>query len=111
MSSSMLLFSRSRSISHPMKYMPCIAYCPRTLTSWYVPVYLRTLRYLTWPSQTPTRDDTLRVILMELDGVPHIGNDELHDARDTAVELQLTNRFAHVKGRSHYPIACTHWSH
>ncbi|KAI0952208.1 hypothetical protein AcV7_008086 [Taiwanofungus camphoratus] len=46
---------------------------------------------------SPTRDDTLRVILLELDGVPHIGNDELNDARDTAIELQLTNRFAHVK--------------
>lgn len=50
--------------------------------------------------QSPTRDDTLRVILLELDGVPHIGNDELNDARDTAIELQLTNRFAHVKGKS-----------
>ncbi|TFY63402.1 hypothetical protein EVJ58_g3276 [Rhodofomes roseus] len=45
----------------------------------------------------PARDDTLRVILMELDGVPHIGNDELNEARDTAVELHLTNRFAHVR--------------
>ncbi|EKM59178.1 uncharacterized protein PHACADRAFT_86001 [Phanerochaete carnosa HHB-10118-sp] len=46
----------------------------------------------------PGREDTLRVILQELDGVPHLGNDELHDARDAAIELQLTNRFAHVKG-------------
>ncbi|KZT72473.1 ras GTPase-activating protein [Daedalea quercina L-15889] len=45
----------------------------------------------------PARDDTLRVILTELDGVPHIGSDELNEARDTAVELQLTNRFAHVR--------------
>ena len=41
----------------------------------------------------------LRTILTELDGVPHIGNDELNDARDSAIELQLTNRFAHVKGK------------
>ncbi|CAL1700973.1 unnamed protein product [Somion occarium] len=45
----------------------------------------------------PARNDTLRVILMELDGVPNLDNDELNDARDTAIELQLTNRFAHVK--------------
>lgn len=45
----------------------------------------------------PTREDTLRVILTELDGVPHIGNEELNEARDTAIELQLTNRFAHVR--------------
>ncbi|TCD70814.1 hypothetical protein EIP91_001504 [Steccherinum ochraceum] len=45
----------------------------------------------------PTREDTLRVILTELDGVPNIGNDELNDARDTAIELQLTNRFANVR--------------
>lgn len=37
---------------------------------------------------------------MELDGVPNLDNDELNDARDTAIELQLTNRFAHVKGKS-----------
>ncbi|KAI0702851.1 hypothetical protein BC835DRAFT_1263599 [Cytidiella melzeri] len=46
----------------------------------------------------PKRDDTLHVILSELDGVPHIGaNEDLNDARDVAIELQLTNRFAHVK--------------
>ncbi|KAI0677108.1 hypothetical protein C8Q78DRAFT_959803 [Trametes maxima] len=46
----------------------------------------------------PSRDDTLRVILIELDGVPNIvGNDELNEARDTAIELQLSNRFARVK--------------
>ncbi|GJE84158.1 ras GTPase-activating protein [Phanerochaete sordida] len=48
----------------------------------------------------PGRDDTLRVILHELDGVPNLGNDELHDARDAAIEMQLTNRFAHVKDPS-----------
>jgi len=42
-------------------------------------------------------DDPLRVILTELDGVPNLGNEELNDARDRAIELQLSNRFALVK--------------
>ncbi|KAH9918193.1 uncharacterized protein BXZ73DRAFT_92257 [Epithele typhae] len=45
----------------------------------------------------PTRDDALRVILSELNGVPNVGNDELTEARDIAIELQLSNRFARVK--------------
>ncbi|EJF61117.1 hypothetical protein DICSQDRAFT_60830 [Dichomitus squalens LYAD-421 SS1] len=45
----------------------------------------------------PTKDDTLRVILAELDGVPNVGSDELNEARDTAIELQLSNRFARVR--------------
>ncbi|RPD67315.1 hypothetical protein L226DRAFT_452633 [Lentinus tigrinus ALCF2SS1-7] len=45
----------------------------------------------------PPRDDTLRVILAELDGVPNAGSDELNEARDTAIELQLSNRFARVR--------------
>ena len=48
--------------------------------------------------QSPARDDTLRVILTELDGVPNVGSDELNEARDTAIELQLSNRFAKVRG-------------
>jgi len=44
----------------------------------------------------------LRVILVELDGVPHLGNDELKDARDRAITLELTNRFADVKGSISY---------
>ena len=40
----------------------------------------------------------LFIILADLNGVPNLGNDELNDARDTAIELQLTNRFANVKG-------------
>ena len=48
--------------------------------------------------QSPSRDDALRVILHELDGVPHLDNDELKDARDKAVTLELTNRFARVRG-------------
>ncbi|KAG1755714.1 ras GTPase-activating protein [Suillus lakei] len=46
---------------------------------------------------SPDRQDALRVILHELDGVPHLDNDELKDARDRAVTLELTNRFAHVR--------------
>ncbi|KAF8320672.1 hypothetical protein DL93DRAFT_2107201 [Clavulina sp. PMI_390] len=43
------------------------------------------------------RDDPLRLILTELDGVPNLGSEELKDARDRAVELELTNRFADVR--------------
>ncbi|KAG8957080.1 hypothetical protein FRC05_010348, partial [Tulasnella sp. 425] len=43
------------------------------------------------------RNDTLRQILTELDGVPHLGSDELKDARDRAITLELTNRFAHIQ--------------
>ncbi|THV08575.1 ras GTPase-activating protein [Dendrothele bispora CBS 962.96] len=42
-------------------------------------------------------DDALRIILGELDGVPHIGSEELRNARDTAITLELTNRFANVE--------------
>ncbi|EIW76096.1 hypothetical protein CONPUDRAFT_64414 [Coniophora puteana RWD-64-598 SS2] len=45
----------------------------------------------------PSREDTLNIILRELDGVPHLDNDELKDARDRNITLELTNRFAHVK--------------
>ncbi|TFY81447.1 hypothetical protein EWM64_g2563 [Hericium alpestre] len=44
----------------------------------------------------PAREDTLRVILHELDGVPHFGNEELKDARDKPITLDLTNRFSQV---------------
>lgn len=43
------------------------------------------------------RDDALRIILQELDGVPQFGNEELKDARDRAITLELTNRFAQVR--------------
>jgi Ras GTPase-activating-like protein IQGAP2/3 len=56
----------------------------------------------THSAQTPQREDTLRTILMELEGVPNLGVDdgsnELHDARDRAITLELTNRFAVVRG-------------
>lgn len=44
------------------------------------------------------RDDTLKVILTELGGVPNLDSEELKDARDTQITLELTNRFAHVQG-------------
>ncbi|KIY49170.1 hypothetical protein FISHEDRAFT_65237 [Fistulina hepatica ATCC 64428] len=42
-------------------------------------------------------DDVLKVILHELNGIPHLGSDELKDARDAAITLELTNRFADVR--------------
>lgn len=50
-------------------------------------------------SKATGSDDTLRVILSELGGVPHLDNEELKDARDTQITLELTNRFAHVQGK------------
>lgn len=44
----------------------------------------------------PQSQDTLRHIILELDGVPHLGDDNLKDARDIAITLELTNRFAQV---------------
>ncbi|KAG8842212.1 hypothetical protein FRB96_005929 [Tulasnella sp. 330] len=44
-----------------------------------------------------SRDDVLRTILTELGGAPNLGTDELKDARDRGVTLDLTNRFAHVQ--------------
>jgi len=44
------------------------------------------------------RDDTLKAILTELGGVPNLDSEELKDARDTQITLELTNRFAHVQG-------------
>lgn len=46
---------------------------------------------------SPSREDALRVILQELNGVPNIENDELKDARDKVITLELTNRFARVR--------------
>ncbi|KAJ7047378.1 ras GTPase-activating protein [Mycena alexandri] len=45
----------------------------------------------------PQPNDILRTILTELGGVPNLGNDELKDARDQAITLELTNRFANVR--------------
>ncbi|KAJ7433826.1 ras GTPase-activating protein [Mycena galericulata] len=45
----------------------------------------------------PQPNDTLKTILAELDGVPNLGTDELKDARDQAITLELTNRFANVR--------------
>ena len=54
------------------------------------------------PSQGTGRDDPLRIILQELDGVPQFGNEELKDARDRAITLELTNRFAEVRGKGYH---------
>jgi Ras GTPase-activating-like protein IQGAP2/3 len=40
----------------------------------------------------------MKIILTELGGVPHLDNEELKDARETAITLELTNRFAVVHG-------------
>ncbi|KAE9410492.1 hypothetical protein BT96DRAFT_953076 [Gymnopus androsaceus JB14] len=45
----------------------------------------------------PAPDDAIRAILTELNGVPNLGNEELKDARDKAITLELTNRFANVE--------------
>jgi Ras GTPase-activating-like protein IQGAP2/3 len=45
----------------------------------------------------PTYNDPMRAILGELGGVPHLGNDELKDARDSPVTLELSHRFANLK--------------
>ena len=47
--------------------------------------------------KAPERDDPLRTILGELNGVPTVGNNELTDARDHPITLELTNRFANVR--------------
>ncbi|XP_006460082.1 hypothetical protein AGABI2DRAFT_202767 [Agaricus bisporus var. bisporus H97] len=45
----------------------------------------------------PQTNDPLNVILNELVGVPNLADEELKDARDTAITLELTNRFTTVK--------------
>ncbi|KAF7288236.1 RAS GTPase-activating protein [Mycena chlorophos] len=44
----------------------------------------------------PQTNDVLKTILFELGGVPNLGGDELRDAREHPVTLELTNRFADV---------------
>ena len=47
----------------------------------------------------PNRDDALRTIILELGGVPNLTpTEELSAAREAAITLELTNRFANVKG-------------
>lgn len=59
---------------------------------------LATFSRLTIFVQALNSNDPLKVILAELDGVPNLGTDELKDARDKAITLTLTNRFADVQG-------------
>lgn len=47
--------------------------------------------------QAPERNDPLRTILGELNGVPTVGSSELTDARDHPITLELTNRFSNVR--------------
>ena len=49
-------------------------------------------------NQSTSPDDPIKVILAELGGVPYLDNEELKDARETAITLELTNRFAFVDG-------------
>ncbi|KAJ7068257.1 ras GTPase-activating protein, partial [Mycena amicta] len=44
----------------------------------------------------PQTSDVLRTIIFELGGVPNLGSDELKDAREHPITLELTNRFANV---------------
>lgn len=50
----------------------------------------------------------MRAILAELEGVPNFGGEEgsheLHAARDRAITLELTNRFAVVRGERETPF-------
>lgn len=59
--------------------------------------------------QAPTYNDPMRAMLTELGGVPnpHLGNDELKDARDSPITLELTNAFGNLKGESHPSILST----
>jgi Ras GTPase-activating-like protein IQGAP2/3 len=54
--------------------------------------------YPDFMTQAPQSNDPLRVILNELVGVPNLVDEELKDARDTAITLELTNRFTTVNG-------------
>ena len=49
----------------------------------------------------------MKVILAELGGVPYLDNEELRDARETAITLELTNRFAFVDGELWNISQCT----
>jgi len=46
----------------------------------------------------------MKAILAELGGIPQLDNEELKDARDTAITLELTNRFAYVQGQIYFPF-------
>lgn len=61
-------------------------------------IFVCLMNLLLMLAQAPERSDTLRSIIQELGGVPNLGSDELRDARDTVITLELTNRFAHVRG-------------
>ncbi|KAG1725203.1 RasGAP C-terminus-domain-containing protein [Suillus lakei] len=68
-------------------------------TSWWVHSNSETSPRLRNYFKSPDGQDAVRVILHELDGAPHLDNDELKDAKDRAVTLELMNRFARVRGK------------
>jgi Ras GTPase-activating-like protein IQGAP2/3 len=91
-------FSPSPFIYLRMRYILCTGCCPSTRIILYEILCSEQQRLLT-SSQALDHDDALKTILAELDGVPNLGTEELKDARDTAITLELTNRFAHVRGQ------------
>lgn len=81
-----------------MRYIRCTGCCHSTRTILYEFIYCQQRRLFT-KTQGLEHDDPLKAILAELDGVPNLGTEELKDARDTVITLELTNRFAHVRGQ------------
>jgi Ras GTPase-activating-like protein IQGAP2/3 len=81
-----------------MRYILCTVCYPSTKIILYEFLYCQQQRLFT-STQALDHNDALKVIIAELDGVPNLGTDELKDARDTAITLELTNRFAHVRGQ------------
>ncbi|KZP17291.1 hypothetical protein FIBSPDRAFT_747344 [Athelia psychrophila] len=86
----------------PIYISPNEVYSMHTLLSQHqdhlaIPEHVKNKQRVRGHSHATARDDTLRVILTELDGVPNLGNEELKDARDRAITLELSNRFANVR--------------
>lgn len=80
-----------------MKYIVFTPCWSNTRIIWYAYSFLVKL-FLTLNLKCLSHDDTLKPILNELGGIPLPDNEELKDARDTQITLELTNRFAHVQG-------------
>ena len=88
----------------PIYISPNEVYAMHTLLSQHqdqlaIPEHVKNKQRVRGHSHSAARDDTLRIILVELDGVPNLGNEELKDARDRAITLELSNRFANVRGK------------
>ena len=80
-----------------MRFILFIRYFFNTKISWSV-LYFAHVLLSEKQKQSTGPDDPMKVILAELGGVPHLDNEELKDARETAITLELTNRFAFVDG-------------